>query len=84
MRGAFVMQSTPVILFDLDGTLTDPKAGITRSFQYALETMGQPVPSEDDLEWVIGPPLRASFVKVTISGAIIFYKSFPGQRLSLA
>ncbi|MFZ4787637.1 MAG: HAD family hydrolase [Beijerinckiaceae bacterium] len=56
------MQSTPVILFDLDGTLTDPKAGITRSFQYALESMGQPVPSEDDLEWVIGPPLRASFV----------------------
>jgi phosphoglycolate phosphatase len=62
LRRAFVMQSTPVILFDLDGTLTDPKAGITRSVQYALETMGQPVPSEDDLEWVIGPPLRASFL----------------------
>lgn len=58
------MQSTSVILFDLDGTLTDPKAGITRSFQYALKNLGQPVPSEDELEWVIGPPLRATLVKL--------------------
>jgi phosphoglycolate phosphatase len=58
------MQSSSVILFDLDGTLTDPKAGITRSVQYALQHLGQPVPSEDDLEWVIGPPLRASFLKL--------------------
>ena len=53
------------IFFDLDGTLTDPKPGITRSIQYALDKLGQPtIPTEDELTWCIGPPLRASFVKL--------------------
>jgi phosphoglycolate phosphatase len=46
--------------FDLDGTLTDPKSGITRCIQYALERLGFPVPPQDDLVWCIGPPLHAS------------------------
>ena len=50
------------IFFDLDGTLTDPKPGITRSIQYALQRLDLPVPSQDELTWCIGPPLRASFV----------------------
>src|SRR5262245_55715421 len=50
------------IFFDLDGTLTDPKTGITRSIQYALQKLDLPVPSQDELTWCIGPPLRASFV----------------------
>jgi phosphoglycolate phosphatase len=50
------------IYFDLDGTLTDPKPGITRSIQYALRKLGREAPSEDALTWCIGPPLRASFV----------------------
>jgi phosphoglycolate phosphatase len=49
--------------FDLDGTLTDPKPGITRCIQYALERLGFPVPSENDLVWCIGPPLLASMKK---------------------
>ena len=49
------------IFFDLDGTLTDPKPGITGSIQYALQKLGRPVPSQDELAWCIGPPLRASF-----------------------
>lgn len=49
------------IFFDLDGTLTDPKQGITRSIQYALEKLESPVPSVDELEWCIGPPLLESF-----------------------
>jgi len=53
------------IFFDLDGTLTDPKPGITRSIQYALDKLGQQtIPTEDELTWCIGPPLRASFVKL--------------------
>jgi phosphoglycolate phosphatase len=52
------------IFFDLDGTLTDPKLGITASIQYALQKLDLPVPSQDDLTWCIGPPLRASFVKM--------------------
>ena len=53
------------IYFDLDGTLTDPKPGITRSIQYALQKLDHhSVPTEDELTWCIGPPLRASFVKL--------------------
>ena len=48
------------ILFDLDGTLTDPKEGITRSIQYALKKLDQPVPEVDNLLWCIGPPLLQS------------------------
>jgi len=50
------------IFFDLDGTLTDPKPGITGSIQYALRKLDLPVPTQDELSWCIGPPLRASFV----------------------
>jgi phosphoglycolate phosphatase len=49
------------ILFDLDGTLSDPKPGITESIQYALAEMGRPVPDADELVWCIGPSLRESF-----------------------
>ncbi|WGR95791.1 HAD family hydrolase [Bradyrhizobium sp. ISRA443] len=56
------MPTDGAIFFDLDGTLTDPKPGITGSIQYALRKLGHPVPSQDELTWCIGPPLRASFV----------------------
>ena len=49
------------ILFDLDGTLTDPKLGITRSIQYALKSFGMDVPDAASLEKCIGPPLQDSF-----------------------
>ena len=53
------------IFFDLDGTLTDPKIGITRSIQYALNKLAHPtIPTEDELTWCIGPPLRGSFAKL--------------------
>jgi len=52
------------IYFDLDGTLTNPKPGITRSIQYALNRLDRAAPSEDELTWCIGPPLRASLKKL--------------------
>ncbi|MGY3533648.1 HAD family hydrolase [Bradyrhizobium sp. USDA 4452] len=55
------MPTDRAIFFDLDGTLTNPKPGITGSIQYALGKLGRPVPSQDELTWCIGPPLRASF-----------------------
>jgi phosphoglycolate phosphatase len=58
------MTRQTLILFDLDGTLTDPKPGITGSIQYALERLGETVPHADDLEWTIGPPLRLNFVRL--------------------
>jgi phosphoglycolate phosphatase len=51
------------IVFDLDGTLTDPKVGIVRCINHALKSCGmrQLDESESDLSWVIGPPLRETF-----------------------
>lgn len=50
------------ILFDLDGTLTDPKEGITTCVQYALADFGIDEPDLDKLEPFIGPPLKDSFM----------------------
>src|SRR5580698_4449820 len=58
------------IFFDLDGTLTNPKPGITRSIQYALRKLDHEAPSEDDLTWCIGPPLHASFKKLLGTDAL--------------
>jgi phosphoglycolate phosphatase len=52
------------ILFDLDGTITDPSEGITRCYAYALEKMGEPAPPESELLKFIGPPLRLGFAQV--------------------
>lgn len=49
------------LLFDLDGTLTDPKVGITTCAQYALKSFGIDEPDLDKLEIFIGPPLKNSF-----------------------
>ena len=51
------------ILFDLDGTLSDPKQGICGSVQYALKSFGIDEPDLDRLEPFIGPPLRDSFMR---------------------
>jgi len=51
------------ILFDLDGTLTDPKEGITKCVQYALSHFDIHVDDLDTLTPFIGPPLDESFIK---------------------
>ncbi len=51
------------ILFDLDGTLTDPKEGITKSVQYALKAFDIEETNLDKLEPFIGPPLKDSFME---------------------
>lgn len=51
------------ILFDLDGTLTDPKIGITKSVNYALKKFGIHVTDLDTLIPFIGPPLVDSFIE---------------------
>jgi len=51
------------ILFDLDGTLTDPRQGITRSIQYALAKLGIDEPDLRKLEHFIGPPLLQAFMQ---------------------
>ena len=50
------------ILFDLDGTLTNPKEGITKCVQHALRYFG--IEKEcDELVSFIGPPLKEQFMK---------------------
>ena len=52
-----------LILFDVDGTLTDSGEGITKSVQYTLEKYGIIEPNLDNLRKFIGPPLIDSFMK---------------------
>jgi phosphoglycolate phosphatase len=49
------------LFFDLDGTLTDPAAGIIASLQHALRAMEVPGWSDAELRRFIGPPLREAF-----------------------
>jgi phosphoglycolate phosphatase len=74
--------SNLAVLFDLDGTLTDPKIGITRSIQYALSEMGYTLDDNNSLDWCIGPPLKGSFSKLlntldvtVLDKAISLYRS---------
>lgn len=57
---------TPVFL-DLDGTLTDPKPGITRSIVHALEALGLDAPDPDSLAWAIGPALVDTFAQLGVA-----------------
>lgn len=52
------------ILIDLDGTLTDPKVGITTSARYGLAKVGHHIPESENIDWIIGPPLKASLAKL--------------------
>jgi len=64
------------VFFDLDGTLTDPATGITRSIQYAMEQLGVDAPQAGELTWCIGPPLLASLetlVGKTRAGRALFH-----------
>ena len=58
------MKKYNVIAFDLDGTLTDPEAGLTSGFAYALTKMGIAYPDKKSLRRFIGPPLKAELCRV--------------------
>ncbi|MBC8144322.1 MAG: HAD-IA family hydrolase, partial [bacterium] len=54
----------PHVLFDLDGTLTDPYEGITRCLQHALSELGHDIRTQIELRSCIGPPLRQTFASL--------------------
>ena len=54
-----------LILFDLDGTLSDPLPGIARSINYALAAFDYPEHAEPSLGRFIGPPLDETFAILT-------------------
>lgn len=51
-------RSAGLVIFDLDGTLTDSAPGSIASFRYALAAVGVEVPAGDLSELVVGPPLN--------------------------
>ena len=55
------MKNYRTVAFDLDGTLTDPKRGLTAAFAYGLRKIGLDIGDVDSLKKFIGPPLRDSF-----------------------
>jgi len=59
-----IPQGIATVLFDLDGTLTDPKVGITGSVRHAMRELGRPLAPEVDLDWCIGPPLIDAFARL--------------------
>lgn len=70
------------LLFDLDGTLTDPAIGITNSVRYALKKYGIEVGDRSELYKFIGPPLWDSFEKycgfsrAEAQNAVEFYREY--------
>jgi phosphoglycolate phosphatase len=76
------MTAHQVLLFDLDGTLTDPKSGITKSIQYALAQFDVDETDLATLTSFIGPPLTESFQKyygfdaVQAEQALLFYREY--------
>lgn len=69
-----------VILFDLDGTLTDSAEGVIRSVQYMQEKMGFKVWETADLKFIVGPPLMKTFTedfgmdKETAEKAVVVFR----------
>ena len=74
------------ILFDLDGTITDPGLGITNSVMYALEKFHIKVEDRTSLYKFIGPPLQESFAKYyhfsdeDVSRAVSYYREYYSDK----
>ncbi len=56
---------SPFLIFDLDGTISDPAVGIGRSINYALQHFGYPTIHDHEVSQYIGPPLDATFHALT-------------------
>lgn len=53
-----------LVIFDLDGTLTDSAPGVVASFTHALAAVGAPVPDTNLAELVVGPPMHHTLAKL--------------------
>lgn len=74
------------IIFDLDGTIIDSEAGITKSVQYALQKFNIIVKDLKELVSFIGPPLKESFMELygfsepQALQAIIYYREYYAEH----
>jgi phosphoglycolate phosphatase len=75
-----------VAIFDLDGTLTDSRPGILRSTRYALGRLNEatgraiPIPEENTLDYMIGPPLRGTFAALVGADLVETMMKFYRER----
>ncbi len=73
-------------LFDLDGTLTDPKEGIVNSVLYALKKVGIEEVHISELDSFIGPPIQQSFIERynmsegEVERAVFYFREYLKQR----
>lgn len=73
-------------LFDLDGTLTDPREGIVNSVLYALKKIGIEELHVNELDSFIGPPIQQSFVERynmnegEVERAVFYFREYLKQR----
>ena len=80
------MQRYRDLFFDLDGTLIDSYEGVSRSYLYALTSLGRPPLRPDDRRRILGPPLEWSFRELSgITGAenaraIALYREYYLER----
>ena len=74
------------VLFDLDGTLTDPAEGITNSLMHAQRRLGRAVSRREDLYVFIGPPLIEMFMsewgltRAESEQALLYYREYFTDR----
>jgi phosphoglycolate phosphatase len=74
------------VLFDLDGTLSDPYRGITDSIKYALSKFGITEENGNRLKLFIGPPLEKSFIEYygfsagTAKKAVEYYREYFAEK----
>ena len=54
----------PVVLLDLDGTLSDSRPGIEACFRYTLNALGHDPSATGDLAWAVGPPIAVSLTRL--------------------
>jgi phosphoglycolate phosphatase len=52
------------VIFDLDGTLTDPGAGIVNTLRSVIVELGGKAPRAEEMKWCVGPPLREIFARL--------------------
>lgn len=84
MTAAATSAHPQLVIFDLDGTLTDSAAGVVGSFRHALAAVGADVPPGDLAERVVGPPMHHTLAGLglgdRVDAAVAAYRSDYTQR----
>ncbi|BDB42000.1 hypothetical protein Mkiyose1665_37800 [Mycobacterium kiyosense] len=68
MTGSIADEMPQLVIFDLDGTLTDSAVGIVACFRHALTHVGAPIPDGDLVAMIVGPPMDETFRGMELNG----------------